>query len=156
MSRIGIPAIHESRGKTTVLRSEPSRATAGTRAKIPFRQYIPHYPAGPILRQRPHMENMTPLAADILALLRETDTCAVSNAIESFNVRMRNEGYVHDAVRCLFPELPPVAGYAVTGRIRTAAPPIANLCYYHRMDWWEYVVRVPAPRIIVLADVDHG
>ncbi len=91
---------------------------------------------------------------DILRLLRETDTCTVSNAIETFNVRMRNEGYLRSSVRCMLPDLPPVAGYAVTGRIRTGAPPIAGLCYYHREDYWEYVAQVPSPKIIVMADVD--
>jgi hypothetical protein len=76
--------------------------------------------------------------------------------IESFDVRMRNEGYVNDRVRCLLPEFPPVAGYAVTGRIRTATPPIAKICYYRRMDWWEYVAKAPAPRNMVVADLDHG
>jgi regulator of RNase E activity RraA len=56
----------------------------------------------------------------------------------------------------LFPELPPVAGYAVTGRIRTASPPISNLCYYQNVEWWEYVARIPEPKVIVLADVDHA
>ncbi len=67
---------------------------------------------------------------------------------------MRNEGFVHGSARCLFPALPPAVGFAVTGRIRTAAPPIANLCYYHRMDWWQYVASLPAPKIIVLSDAD--
>jgi 4-hydroxy-4-methyl-2-oxoglutarate aldolase len=102
------------------------------------------------------MENFVPVPPDVVALLQETDTCTISNAIETFNVRMRNEGYVQDAVRCLFPELPPVVGYAVTGRIRTDAPPIAGLCYYQRMDWWEYVAKTPSPKIIVLADVDRA
>ncbi len=95
-----------------------------------------------------------PVHPDILALLRRTDTCTVSNAVETFSVRMRNEGFMHGAARCLFPALPPVAGFAVPGRIRTAAPPIANLCYYHRMDWWQYVASLPAPKIVVLEDAD--
>ncbi len=99
--------------------------------------------------------NIRQVNPQIIQLLQRTDTCTVSNAIESFNVRMRNEGYVQHDARCIFPELPPVAGYAVTGRIRTAAPPIANLCYYHRQDWWEYVSRFPSPRIIVMEDMDR-
>jgi len=91
----------------------------------------------------------------ILSFLRRTDTCTVSNAIESFAVRMRNEGFVHGGTRCMFPSLPPVAGYAVTGRVRTSAPPIANLCYYNRLDFWEYVAALPAPKIVVLQDVDR-
>jgi 4-hydroxy-4-methyl-2-oxoglutarate aldolase len=95
------------------------------------------------------------VSEQILSLLRRTDTCTVSNAIESFGVRMRNEGFVHGGTRCMFPSLPPVAGYAVTGRIRTSAPPIANICYYNRMDFWEYLAALPAPKIMVMQDVDR-
>jgi 4-hydroxy-4-methyl-2-oxoglutarate aldolase len=95
------------------------------------------------------------VSSQTLNFLRQTDTCTVSNAIETFNVRMRNEGYIQDTVLCQFPKLAPVVGYAVTGRIRTTAPPIANLCYYHRADWWEYVASLPSPKIIVLHDVDR-
>jgi regulator of RNase E activity RraA len=95
------------------------------------------------------------VSARIMKLLRETDTCTVSNAIETFNVRMRNEGCIQGVAPCLFPQLPPIAGYAVTGRIRTSAPPIANLCYYHRADWWDYVASMPSPKVVVLHDVDR-
>jgi regulator of RNase E activity RraA len=101
------------------------------------------------------MKTTQQVGAEILDFLRRTDTCTVSNAIERFNVRMRNEGFVHGATRCCFPDLSPVAGYAVTGRIRTTAPPIANLCYYHRIDWWRYVASLPSPKVIVIADVDR-
>ena len=101
------------------------------------------------------MSSPSQVRTEILEFLRQTDTCSVSNAIETFRVRMRNEGYIHNVARCLFPALPPVAGYAVTGRIRTSAPPIANLCYYNRADWWRYVASLPAPKIIVMEDVDR-
>ena len=95
-----------------------------------------------------------PVSADVLNFLRRTDTCTVSNAIERFNVRMRNEGFVHGRVRCMFPEMPPVAGYAITGRLRTASPPISGMCYYQRHDFWRYVASVPGPKIIVMRDMD--
>ena len=100
------------------------------------------------------MNTTRQLSPEILDFLRRTDTCTVSNAIEHFNVRMRNEGFIHNVIRCMLPELAPVAGYAVTGRIRTTNPPIANLCYYHRTDWWRFVASIPSPKIIVIADVD--
>jgi regulator of RNase E activity RraA len=90
-----------------------------------------------------------------IELLQRTNSCTVSNAIETFKTRMRNEGYVQGGIRCMLPELPPVVGYAVTGRIRTAAPPIAGLCYYHRQDWWEYVASFPSPKIVVMQDMDR-
>jgi 4-hydroxy-4-methyl-2-oxoglutarate aldolase len=63
---------------------------------------------------------------------------------------------MHRTVECQFPKLPPIAGYAVTGRIRTIAPPIANLCYHHRVEWWEHLASFPSPKVIVLHDVDHS
>lgn len=87
--------------------------------------------------------------------LRQLDTCSVSNAIERFNVRLRNEGFVSGAIRCRFPRLPPMLGYAVTGRIRTSSAPMTGRCYFDRMDFWQSVSTVPAPRVLVLEDVDH-
>ena len=89
-----------------------------------------------------------------LEKLSALDTCTVSNAIERLNVRLRNEGFVSGAVRCQFRNLPPMIGYAATGRIRTASPPMAHRCYYDRMDWWNYVASLPEPRVMVLQDTD--
>ena len=96
-------------------------------------------------------------------LLRRFDSCTLANAIETFNVRLRNEGFCSDTgVRCLFPHLPPMLGYAVTGRIKTSSPPLAasipppfQLRFEDRTDWWEYVKSVPAPRVLVFEDIDH-
>jgi regulator of RNase E activity RraA len=94
------------------------------------------------------------VSSEVFDFLRGTDTCTVSNAIETFNVRMRNEGFVHGDVRCMFPEIAPVAGYAVTARLRATAPPISGLCYYQRHDFWQYVASIPGPKIIVMRDMD--
>lgn len=102
------------------------------------------------------MESANRVQPEILDFLRNTDTCSVSNAIETLNVRMRNEGFIQDVVKCMFPAMPPVAGYAITGRIRTTAPPISGLCYYQNVEWWEYVASVPGPKIVVLADMDRA
>jgi len=102
------------------------------------------------------MESANQVKPEILEFLRNTDTCSVSNAIETFNVRMRNEGFIQGGTKCIFPAMPPVVGYAITGRIRTTAPPIAGLCYYQNVEWWEYVASVPGPKIVVLADMDRA
>lgn len=102
------------------------------------------------------MENINPLSPELLALLRSVDTCAISNAIETLNVRMRDDGYIQYPLKCLIPSLPPIAGHAVTGRIRTGAPPISSLCYYQRTDWWDYMAQFPSPKIMVLADVGRS
>jgi 4-hydroxy-4-methyl-2-oxoglutarate aldolase len=87
--------------------------------------------------------------------LRRLDTCTVSNVIERLNVRLRNEGFAHDAVRCLFPALGPMLGYAVTATIRSSTQPITGGWYYDRLEWWASFLDVPAPRVIVLQDVDR-
>ncbi len=62
---------------------------------------------------------------------------------------------MNGSIRCMFPRFAPVLGYAVTARIRTSSTPIAGRWYYERMDWWSYVLTVPAPRFIVAEDTDH-
>jgi 4-hydroxy-4-methyl-2-oxoglutarate aldolase len=94
------------------------------------------------------------VAPAILDQLRTLDTCTVSNAIERLDVRLRNEGFTDISIRCLSPRLPPMVGYAATGRIRTAAAPTARYWYYERLDFWEYLTTIPAPRVIVLEDMD--
>ncbi len=101
------------------------------------------------------MNSTLHLSPDDLERLRSLDSCSVSNAIETFNVRLRNEGFVAGALRCVFPNFAPTVGYAVTGRIRASAPPLAGRCYFNRMDWWKYLITVPAPRVIVMQDVDR-
>jgi regulator of RNase E activity RraA len=99
---------------------------------------------------------MTRVSDHILDFLRRTDTCTVSNAIETFDVRMRNEGYIQGTARSMFPAMPPVAGYAITGRIRTGAPPMSSRVYYQNPEWWEHVAALPGPKIIALADIDRA
>ncbi len=80
---------------------------------------------------------------------------AASNAIETFDVRPRNEGFVHGTAGCLFPALPPTLGYAVTGRVRSSSQPVSGGWYHDRMAWWTYVQRGPSPRVMVIQDIDH-
>ena len=89
-----------------------------------------------------------------LKKLADFDTCTISNAIEQMDVRLRSQGFVFRASRCRFPSLPPMIGYAATGRIRTTEPPMSQRCYYDRMDWWSYVASLPEPRVMVLQDMD--
>jgi 4-hydroxy-4-methyl-2-oxoglutarate aldolase len=89
-----------------------------------------------------------------LDALRRLDTCAVSNAIETFQVRLRNTGFADARIRCIFEDLPPMVGYAATARLRAGEPPIAGRTYEDRTDWWNSILQVPAPRIVVLEDLD--
>lgn len=87
--------------------------------------------------------------------LRKIDTCTVSNAIERLKGRLRNEGQIAGAVaHCIFPDLPPVLGYAVTGCMRSTMAPVAGRAYHENMHWWRYVSSIPEPRIMVIQDKD--
>jgi 4-hydroxy-4-methyl-2-oxoglutarate aldolase len=94
-----------------------------------------------------------PLTAEQLESLRQLDACTLANAIETFHERLRNEGFADHTVRCLFPRLPPMIGYAATIRIRGSAPPTTSSLYPDRTDWWDYILSLPAPRIVVVQDV---
>lgn len=86
---------------------------------------------------------------------RKLSTCIVASAIESLCVRLPNTGFADSRIRCIFSDLPPIVGYAVTARIRSVAPPMEGDGYrYARPDWWNYILEMPAPRIVVLEDLD--
>ena len=96
---------------------------------------------------------MAELSRELLDELGQLQSCAVANAIETFDVRPRNEGFMSPQVRCMFPELGGMIGYAVTGVIRADRAPTARM-QVSRLDWVDEVLKVPEPRVIVLQDLD--
>ncbi len=99
-----------------------------------------------------------PVSSEHLAALRALDTCTVANAVETFDVRLRNEGFADRSIRCLAPGAMPLLGYAATVRIRCSNPPMRGHGYPDRTDWWNSLLTLPAPRVVVIQDVDesHG
>ncbi len=96
-----------------------------------------------------------PLTSEQLEAIRRLDTCTIANAIESFELRLRNEGFSDPTVRCLFPRFSPMLGYAATVKIRCSSPPPEGHSYLDRTDWWNHILTVPAPRVVVVQDVDR-
>ncbi len=96
-----------------------------------------------------------PLPLDQLEALRRLSTCAVANAIDTFEFRLRNEGFTDASIACLFPRLAPMLGYAVTVKIRCSSPPPGGHSYLDRTDWWNYILTLPEPRVVVIQDVDE-
>ncbi len=94
-----------------------------------------------------------PLSAEQLEALRQLDACTMANAIETFQERLRNEGFADHTVRCLFPRFPAMVGYAATIRIRGSAPPMGGRPYLDRTDWWNYINSLPTPRVVAVQDV---
>lgn len=90
-----------------------------------------------------------------LAELQRLDSCSVSNAIETFKVRMRNTGFADSSIRCMFEGFPPMVGYAATARLRSGEPPMEGRSFHDRTDWWKSILKIPAPRVVVLEDMDR-
>lgn len=93
------------------------------------------------------------LAQDQLEALRRLDACTLANAIETFHERLRNEGFMDHTVKCLFPGLEPMVGYAATIKIRGSAPPTTDGAYPDRTDWWDYILSLPTPCVVVVQDM---
>jgi 4-hydroxy-4-methyl-2-oxoglutarate aldolase len=87
--------------------------------------------------------------------LAALDSCSVANAIERFNLQLRNEGYTEGDLTCRFPELPPMLGYAFTLQVRSYAPPMKGKAYFEATQWWDGLLNIPAPRILVVQDMDR-
>jgi regulator of RNase E activity RraA len=87
-----------------------------------------------------------------LESLRQIGTNMVANAIESFNVRLRNTGFADARVRCMLEDLPPMVGYAVTGRLRSGEPPIGGGTFRDRADFWNSILQVTPPRVLDMDD----
>ncbi|QEH36666.1 hypothetical protein OJF2_52510 [Aquisphaera giovannonii] len=94
------------------------------------------------------------LDAGQLDRLRLYNTPTIANAIELFDVRPRDRGFLPHAIRCLLPEIGPVVGYAVTSRT-TAKPPGPEESEPDLLaDYLRYVAAAPGPKISVAQDID--
>ena len=99
---------------------------------------------------------MTPsLTPEQLADLTKFDTCTVANAIEHFNVRLRNEGFMDSSIRCLTSCSTPVVGYAVTVKVQCSHPPMKGQIYIDHTEWWNWLNQLPKPSILVIQDIDE-
>jgi regulator of RNase E activity RraA len=92
------------------------------------------------------------LNVDELNGLLPWSTCAISNAIELFNIRPRNEGFMLPEIKCIFPELEPMIGYAVTAVISTKSSSDHSI---PMPELWKEMLRIPEPRVVVIHDMDR-
>jgi regulator of RNase E activity RraA len=90
-----------------------------------------------------------------LELLRKFDTPTVCNVVELFDLRPRNLGYMGARIRCCYPKLPPMVGYACTATFRSAAPPRAGSVYSSLSDQLAAFPELPGPAVVVFQDLDN-
>ena len=89
-----------------------------------------------------------------LRLLAQYDTPTISNTIELFEVRPRNEGYMDGRIRACFPEMPPAVGYAATATMRCAFPRREGDVYGSLDEQVARFAELPGPPIVVFQDLD--
>ncbi len=88
--------------------------------------------------------------------LRSVDTPTLSNAIELLKMRPDHEGFTPLEVRCLFPELGRMCGYAVTAQVETytSSEPRDNERF---IELYRLVQASPKPAVVVLQEIGgHG
>lgn len=96
---------------------------------------------------------MKPLSKEEIEALKAWPTPAISNAIETFKVRPRNQGFML-GIRCIFPDLGPMVGYACTATMIADLPPTekdrgAGPAH------WDNILATPEPRVAVIQDLDQ-
>ncbi len=92
------------------------------------------------------------VSQETVEALKQIDTPSICNAIEGFNVRPKNQGFMLPEIKSVLTDLPPAVGYAVTAAISANQPEGRNVS---REEWWDLIVSVPEPRFIVIHDVDN-
>jgi regulator of RNase E activity RraA len=97
---------------------------------------------------------MEPLEPAVLERLRTFNTPTVSNAIEVFDVRPRNEGFMRPEIRCIFPRMGVMVGYSVTVKIQSVTPGAKGAAIPPPVHWQD-ILKVPAPRVLVVEDLDE-
>ena len=85
---------------------------------------------------------------DLIEYLKTLDTPTLCNAIELLKVRPHEHGFTPLQIRCLFPELGRMCGYAVTAQVETVTQmePRDNRVF---LDLYRAVESSPKPAIVV-------
>jgi regulator of RNase E activity RraA len=87
------------------------------------------------------------LAPELIRELASIDSPTINNAIDSLGVRDATEGFASLELRCVYPELPPVVGYAVTCTDDSSTPRKGKADGYRRL--YEAIEASPKPVIVV-------
>src|SRR3954468_15783882 len=96
---------------------------------------------------------MTPRTdRSLIDYLESVDSPTLSNAIEDLNVRPRHEGFAHLGIRCLFPQLGRMCGYAVTAQVETVSrmTPLDKSIF---VELFKAVDASPKPTVVVMQEI---
>ncbi|MCY4542096.1 MAG: RraA family protein [Rhodobacteraceae bacterium] len=93
----------------------------------------------------------------LLAALVAVDTPTIVNAIEVAKGSRDFDRFTRSQVYPTDPAAPPIAGRAVTARIRAAAPPNESpeVTAARRDGYYRYLAQADQPAVLVIEDLDH-
>ncbi len=94
---------------------------------------------------------MTRFSREEVEALRRVDSPTLSNAIERFGVRPRCAGFAAMDLRCAFPELGSMAGYALTCTADTTTEDRHDPGGHLRL--WDALAAAPKPAVLVIKDI---
>ncbi|MDZ4687509.1 MAG: RraA family protein [Planctomycetaceae bacterium] len=97
----------------------------------------------------------TGLTAPQLAALARYDSPTICNAVELWNLRLRNAGYMNLTIKASFPQMPPMVGYALTSTFRSMCPPRGGDVYGSIGAQLDAFAAIPGPPVIVFQDLDE-
>jgi 4-hydroxy-4-methyl-2-oxoglutarate aldolase len=83
--------------------------------------------------------------------LMTIDSPTIANAIETFKVRDRSEGFIGGGIQSVFPNPEPMVGYALTVTMTNEPGEVADREGYWRM--WETLAEMPKPSVLAIQDL---
>ena len=90
-----------------------------------------------------------------LDAIRPFTVPTLANAIETFRVVPQNSGYCNASMKCHYPYLPLMVGFAVTARVSTDQPLSEVRPGIHEPDYWRFIAAQPGPKVAVVQDIDN-
>lgn len=91
------------------------------------------------------------ITAEQMDYLKSVDSPTLANAIEPFQVRDRCDGFIGGQVRCQFPDLGYMVGYALTVTMSNAHGEVAGREGFWKM--YEALDQMPRPSVLVVKDI---
>ena len=93
------------------------------------------------------MAETTHTADQLIEELAAIDTPTVANAVDSFHVRDATEGFAASDLRCVYPDLPTMVGYAVTCTDDSSTPRSQPGRGYEQL--YRAIAASPKPAVVV-------
>jgi 4-hydroxy-4-methyl-2-oxoglutarate aldolase len=91
------------------------------------------------------------ITSEQIDFLRSVDSPTIANAIETFKVRDRTEGFIGGGIQSVFPHTWPMVGYGLTVTMTNEPGEVADRDSYWRM--WETLAEMPKPSVLAFQDV---